>query len=175
MASAFIAVLEIFLPLFPLEEENYKRRGKFGQFVKKGGNSADFDYKGRCHYTSLWTGQKGLQMALQSRFCTDCPCHSPPFYCMMKMCIRDSYYNDLELLRAAHFSATLADAPQDIKVHADMVCASCLEGGVAEFLGYLRKIAAACRPAFSQMPSPRQTGVCSWARLGPEYGENSPQ
>jgi len=49
------------------------------------------------------------------------------------------YYNDLELLRAAHFSATLADAPQDIKVHADMVCASCLEGGVAEFLGYLRQ------------------------------------
>ena len=49
------------------------------------------------------------------------------------------YYNDLELLQAAHFSATLADAPQDIKVHADMVCASCLEGGVAEFLGYLRQ------------------------------------
>ena len=49
------------------------------------------------------------------------------------------YYNDLELLRAAHFSATLADAPQDIKVQADMVCAGCLEGGVAEFLGYLQQ------------------------------------
>ncbi|MBC2870590.1 hypothetical protein H7271_03080 [Bittarella massiliensis] len=85
MASAFIAVLEIFLPIFPLEEKNYKRRGKFGQFVKKGGNSADFGYKGECHYTSLWAGQKGLQMALQSRFCTDCPCHSPPFYCMMTL------------------------------------------------------------------------------------------
>ncbi|MCB5940992.1 hypothetical protein LJB68_05400 [bacterium 210820-DFI.6.52] len=53
MASAFIVAPEIFLPLFFLKEKNHKGRGKFGQSAKKGGNSADFSYKGKHHYTSL--------------------------------------------------------------------------------------------------------------------------
>lgn len=49
------------------------------------------------------------------------------------------YYNDLQMLRAAHFSVAMQEAPDDIKVEADMVTGPCLEGGVAQFLSYLQR------------------------------------
>ena len=44
------------------------------------------------------------------------------------------FYNDLELLDAAGVSAVVADAPDDVKEHANYIVASCLEGGVADMI-----------------------------------------
>lgn len=47
------------------------------------------------------------------------------------------YYNDIELLKAAGFSAVVEDAPEDLKKNADIVVSSCLAGGVSELLNKL--------------------------------------
>ena len=49
------------------------------------------------------------------------------------------YYNDAELLKSAGVSATVADAPDDIKLLADYITCSCKEGAVADFIHYINK------------------------------------
>ncbi|MEE0927754.1 MAG: HAD family hydrolase [Acutalibacteraceae bacterium] len=49
------------------------------------------------------------------------------------------YYNDLEMLRAADVSATMANSPEDIKEIVNFVGGTCLDGGVADFIEYLSK------------------------------------
>jgi Cof subfamily protein (haloacid dehalogenase superfamily) len=49
------------------------------------------------------------------------------------------FYNDLEMLKAADVSATMGDAPEDIKQIVNFVGGTCLEGGVADFIEYLSK------------------------------------
>ncbi len=49
------------------------------------------------------------------------------------------FYNDLEMLKAADISATMGDAPEDIKEIVNFVGGTCLEGGVADFIEYLSK------------------------------------
>ena len=50
------------------------------------------------------------------------------------------YYNDVEMLRAADISATMANSPEDIKSFVNFVGGTCLDGGVADFIDYLSKI-----------------------------------
>jgi hydroxymethylpyrimidine pyrophosphatase-like HAD family hydrolase len=49
------------------------------------------------------------------------------------------YYNDLEMLKSADVSATMANAPDDLKSIVNFVGGTCLEGGVADFIEYLSK------------------------------------
>ncbi len=49
------------------------------------------------------------------------------------------FYNDVEMLRAADISATMADSPEDIQNMVNFVGGTCLDGGVADFIEYLSK------------------------------------
>ena len=49
------------------------------------------------------------------------------------------FYNDLEMLKTADVSATMADSPEDIKEIVNFVGGCCLDGGVADFIEYLSK------------------------------------
>lgn len=49
------------------------------------------------------------------------------------------FYNDLEMLREADVSATMAESPDDIKEIVNFVGGRCLDGGVADFIEYLTK------------------------------------
>ena len=50
------------------------------------------------------------------------------------------FYNDVEMLKAADISATMAESPADIKSFVNFVGGACLDGGVADFIEYLSKI-----------------------------------
>jgi len=50
------------------------------------------------------------------------------------------YYNDFEMLEYAGVSATVADAPDDIKAVCDYVAGKCEDGAVADFIEYLESI-----------------------------------
>jgi Cof subfamily protein (haloacid dehalogenase superfamily) len=47
------------------------------------------------------------------------------------------YYNDLEMLETAGYTAAVADAPADIRAKVDFTVRSCLQGGVGELLDSL--------------------------------------
>lgn len=47
------------------------------------------------------------------------------------------YYNDMEMLKHAHFSAAVGNAPRQVKAHADVVVKSCEDDGLAEFINIL--------------------------------------
>ncbi len=47
------------------------------------------------------------------------------------------YDNDIELLQTAGFAVAVANAPDRVKKHADLVTGACSEGGVAQFLNSL--------------------------------------
>jgi hydroxymethylpyrimidine pyrophosphatase-like HAD family hydrolase len=49
------------------------------------------------------------------------------------------FYNDLEMLKVADVSATVENAPEDIKEIVNFVGGRCLDGGVADFIEYLSK------------------------------------
>lgn len=47
------------------------------------------------------------------------------------------YYNDVDMLKLAHFSAAVENAPADIKAEADVVVKSCEDDGLADFIDLL--------------------------------------
>lgn len=47
------------------------------------------------------------------------------------------YYNDVDMLKAADFSAATAGAPDDVKAAADITVCSVEDGAVADFIDYL--------------------------------------
>lgn len=49
------------------------------------------------------------------------------------------YYNDLELMKSAQYSVAVKNAPNEVKLAANEVTSSCLEGGVGQFLYKLIK------------------------------------
>ena len=49
------------------------------------------------------------------------------------------YYNDAELLKAAGFAVTVAEAPQEIKALCDLVVGPCMDGAVADLIEYLEE------------------------------------
>ncbi len=44
------------------------------------------------------------------------------------------YYNDIALLRAAGYAVAMQNAPKEVRMHADEITGTCLEGGVGQFL-----------------------------------------
>lgn len=49
------------------------------------------------------------------------------------------YYNDLEMLQLAGFSATIETSPDDIKQHADLIVCRCEDGALAHLIEYIEK------------------------------------
>lgn len=50
------------------------------------------------------------------------------------------YYNDITMIKSADIGATVADAPDDIKLVSDFVSGSAKDGAVADFIEYLSNI-----------------------------------
>jgi HAD-superfamily hydrolase, subfamily IIB len=50
------------------------------------------------------------------------------------------YYNDIEMLEVAGYSAAVSDAPADVKAKVDITVSSCLQGGVGELLDSLEAL-----------------------------------
>ncbi|MEG2295739.1 MAG: HAD family hydrolase [Oscillospiraceae bacterium] len=49
------------------------------------------------------------------------------------------YYNDLEMLKLAGFSATIETSPDDIKEHADLIVCRCEDGAVADLIEHIER------------------------------------
>lgn len=50
------------------------------------------------------------------------------------------YFNDIEMLKAAHVSAVPVDSPDEVKQCADYLTVPCDDGAVADFIDYLGKL-----------------------------------
>ena len=64
-----------------------------------------------------------------------------------KTCAIGDYYNDFDLISEAGIAAAVCSAPEQIKSLAQYVTCPCEQGAVADFIGYIKKIASGERCA----------------------------
>ncbi len=116
---------------------------------------ATFNCKGNdaYRYTELLNslGFAGVRFTCSDLFFIEMlPEHTSKGNAIRKMCQRlgldiaqtvavGDYYNDVEMLQAAGFSACVAEAPEEIKALVDQVLVSCGEGAVAQLIELLEQ------------------------------------